>query len=112
MQAANQTAANKIAIPKISFIWQSSASAFSEKTIFNPKAATSVPRFVSSSVRLSPNSKTLTWTTTLKIQHLIIAELDDKEIKVPVIGIQIKGNKEKVLTDTGASASFVATEWC
>ena len=47
-----------------------------------------------------------------KIEYLINAEIDDKKLRVPVISIHLEGNKEKVFIDIGASASFVAIEWC
>ena len=70
MQAINQPVTSKIAAPKTKFIQKPVAFAFGGKIIFNPIASTPAPRFISSSVRLSPNAKKLIQTATQKIKHL------------------------------------------
>ena len=53
-----------------------------------------VPRIVFSSVKLGYNAKKLRWTTTPKREHLKNTALDSKKIKIPVISIELEGNKE------------------
>ena len=102
----NQAAIANIEIPKTNSIQKTVALALGGKIIFNHIAPNSAPRSVSSNARLSSNDKKLT--TNLKIEHLTIAKLDNKKLKFLVVSIQLEGNKEKVLIDTGASTSFVA----
>ena len=110
MQATDQEDTAKIAISKAKSIQQPEDSAFIGKIQFKPIVAISAPRIASSSVRLSIYKKKLRWTTTPKREHLKAIAIDGKKLKIPVISVELEGNKEKLIIDTGASASFVAAE--
>ena len=110
MQATDQVATAKIAIPQANFIQKTVASVFSIKNSFTSVIITAASRIIFSSDRVSYSAKKLRQTTTLEKQHIKIAALDDKKLKIPLIRVNLEGNEEKLLNDTGASASFVAVE--
>ena len=56
-----------------------------------------VPSIASSSVKLSIYTKLLRWTTTLKIEQLKIAVLDNKKLKIPGINAALEREKGKNL---------------
>ena len=79
-------------LPQANSIQQPVASVFGEKNSYASVIIILVSRIASSDVKLSLTAKKLRQTTTPEKEHLKISALDDKKLKIPVIGVDLKGN--------------------
>ena len=82
MQATDQAATAKIAIPKDSSIQEPIVSAFRGKNSFKSVIIIPAFRILSSSDRLSYNIKKLRQTTSQERENLKIAAQDSKKLKI------------------------------
>ena len=89
MQAIDQAATAKIVIPQANSIKKHVASVFGEKNSYESVIIILVSKIASSEVKLSLTAKKLRQTTTPEKEHLKISALDDKKLKIPIIGVDL-----------------------